>query len=57
MTEFNYETHPRVCCDYCGHQVPMSIQQMKDGYVPPSVCQDCAILITQQLEELSDEYN
>lgn len=53
---FDYDSHPRVCCDYCGHQIPMSIQQMRDGFRPHSVCESCAIDVRQQLDDLDDAY-
>lgn len=46
----------RVRCDYCDHQIPMSIKQEREGFRPNPVCESCAIDITRQLEELEDEY-
>lgn len=46
----------RVRCDYCDHQIPMSIRQERDGYVPPSVCESCAIVVNQQLDEIAEEF-
>ena len=46
-----------VRCDYCDHQIPMLDKNELDGYIPPSVCESCAIIINQQLDELADEYD
>lgn len=46
----------RVRCDYCDHQIPMSEKQEREGYIPPSVCESCAIIINQQLDEIADDY-